>query len=412
MKLLQPVPILRMMDEAKAREFYVDFLGFSVDFEHRFADNAPLYMQIRRSGCTLHLSEHHGDAVPGGALRIEVDDVDALNRELVEKHYKYANPGVADTPWRTREMTIKDPFGNRLVFTQPRTIVLPSFDAGELRGAMTAVGLTARWVAAARALETECEEPLYRDPLARDLAGPAGFALMNAMRAALGLVDSARPESYLTIRTKYLDDALLEAVVRDRLTQVVILAAGMDARAFRLDWPSGVTVFEIDRDDIFDYKEPLLAARGARAACGRRVVRADLAQSWVTTLTGAGFDPGRPAAFLIEGLLMYLDEADANGVLESVSSVAAPGSWIGLDAVNTHMLTAPYMAAYMNRLAEAGCPWTFGVDDPAALLSRFGWRATVVSPGEPEASYGRWPFPPMSRTMTGAPRSFFVTAVR
>jgi methyltransferase (TIGR00027 family) len=410
MNLLQPVPILRMMDEAKAREFYVDFLGFAIDFEHRFADNAPLYMQIHRSGCMIHLSEHHGDAVPGGALRIEVDDIDALNRELVEKHYKYANPGVADTPWRTREMTIQDPFGNRLVFTQPRT--LPSFDVGELRGSMTAVGLTAQWVAANRALETEWPEPLYRDPLARELAGPAGFAMMNATRAVLGLIDSNRPEPYLTIRTKYLDDALLAAIRRQPLTQVVILAAGMDARAFRLEWPSQVTLFEVDRNDIFDYKEPRLAAHGATATCDRQIVRADLARSWIPALTDAGFDTDRPAAFLTEGLLMYLDEADVDRILDSISALAAPGSWIGLDAVNTDMLTSAFTSAYMKKLAEAGCPWKYGVDDPAALLSRFGWRPTVVSAGEPGANFGRWPYPPTLRTMPGVPRSFFVTAVR
>jgi hypothetical protein len=72
MQLHQPVPVLRMLDEAKAREFYLGFLGFSIDFAHRFEDNAPLYLQITWSGCTIHLSEHYGDAVPGGALRIQV----------------------------------------------------------------------------------------------------------------------------------------------------------------------------------------------------------------------------------------------------------------------------------------------------------------------------------------------------
>lgn len=117
-KLSQPVPILRILDEAKAREFYVDFLGFKVDWEHRFDANAPLYMQVSRDACVLHLSEHYGDCVPGSAIRIETDNVDALNRELNGRHYKYAHPGVGDTPWNTREMGIKDPFGNRVVFSQ------------------------------------------------------------------------------------------------------------------------------------------------------------------------------------------------------------------------------------------------------------------------------------------------------
>src|SRR5690349_12841881 len=119
MKLSPPVPILRIFDENKAREFYVEFLGFAVDWQHRFSDDAPLYLQISRDGCVIHLSEHYGDAVPGGALRIETDDVDGFNRELLAKNYKYAKPGVAETPWQTRKMTIKDPFGNRLAFSQP-----------------------------------------------------------------------------------------------------------------------------------------------------------------------------------------------------------------------------------------------------------------------------------------------------
>lgn len=120
MKLAQSIPILRMFDEAKAREFYVGFLGFKVDWEHRFEENTPLYMQVSRDGCVLHLSEHYGDASPGTAIRIDTDDVDALHREFNDKKYKYARPGVGDTPWGTREMSIRDPFGNRVVFSQRR----------------------------------------------------------------------------------------------------------------------------------------------------------------------------------------------------------------------------------------------------------------------------------------------------
>src|SRR4051794_37883360 len=117
MKLGRVTPILRIFDEPKAREFYVDFLGFTVDWEHRFEPGMPLYMQVSRDGCVIHLSEHHGDATPGAAVRIETTDLDALQRELAGKRYKYARPGVNDTPWGTREMPIKDPFGNTLTFT-------------------------------------------------------------------------------------------------------------------------------------------------------------------------------------------------------------------------------------------------------------------------------------------------------
>jgi uncharacterized glyoxalase superfamily protein PhnB len=113
------IPILRSFDETKAREFYVDFMGFTVDWEHRFADNAPLYMQVSREGIVIHLSEHHGDCSPGGAVRIEMADVDAFSKTLREKGYKYANPGCGQlTPWGTKEVTLSDPFKNRLIFWQ------------------------------------------------------------------------------------------------------------------------------------------------------------------------------------------------------------------------------------------------------------------------------------------------------
>lgn len=112
------VPILRMFDVAKARAFYVDFLGFRVDWEHRFEPALPLYMQVSRDGCVLHLSEHHGDCSPGAAIRIDCDDIDALHAEITAKGYGYARPGIDATPWGTREMSVTDPFHNRVTFAQ------------------------------------------------------------------------------------------------------------------------------------------------------------------------------------------------------------------------------------------------------------------------------------------------------
>ncbi len=117
MNFAKTTPILRSFDEAKAREFYLGFLGFKVDFEHRFEPGMPLYMQVSRGDCVLHISEHHGDASPGAAMRIEVSDIDAFHQELAAASYKYARPGIEATPWDTREVTVRDPFGNRLVFT-------------------------------------------------------------------------------------------------------------------------------------------------------------------------------------------------------------------------------------------------------------------------------------------------------
>ena len=115
------IPVLRIFDEQKAKEFYVGFLGFQIEFEHRFGDNFPLYMSVNQSTCTVHLSEHHGDGSPGASIRIQCDDVDGLSAHLAAKQYRYAKPGPPGvTPWGSRELRISDPFGNRLTFYQTR----------------------------------------------------------------------------------------------------------------------------------------------------------------------------------------------------------------------------------------------------------------------------------------------------
>jgi uncharacterized glyoxalase superfamily protein PhnB len=116
MKLGKITPILRSFDEAKAREFYVDFLGFKVDWEHRFEPDLLLYMQISKDYCIIHLTGHFGDCSPGAHLRIETAGVDDYQQELLAKRYKHSRPCSEDTPWGTREMTISDPFGNSLSF--------------------------------------------------------------------------------------------------------------------------------------------------------------------------------------------------------------------------------------------------------------------------------------------------------
>lgn len=118
MQFSHVIPILRIFDEAKARTFYIDFLGFSVDWEHRFEPEMPLYMQISKGGIQLHLSEHHGDCCPGAGIRINMNGVRELQKELVGKQYAYARPGLEKKPWNTEECTVTDPFGNRLVFCE------------------------------------------------------------------------------------------------------------------------------------------------------------------------------------------------------------------------------------------------------------------------------------------------------
>jgi catechol 2,3-dioxygenase-like lactoylglutathione lyase family enzyme len=114
----QTIPILRIFDEAKAREFYVDYLGFKIDWEHRFEDDLPLYMQVSRDGLTLHLSEHVGDACPGSTVFVRTRGIEALHAELSAKKYKYLRPGVEIAPWNAKCMEVIDPFGNRIRFNE------------------------------------------------------------------------------------------------------------------------------------------------------------------------------------------------------------------------------------------------------------------------------------------------------
>lgn len=112
------IPILRIFSVDKAREFYLDFLGFTLDWEHRFGDNFPLYMQVSRGRLQLHLSEHHGDASPGSTVFVRMRGIAALHRELAAKDYRYLKPGIEQAPWRARLMDVIDPFGNRIRFNE------------------------------------------------------------------------------------------------------------------------------------------------------------------------------------------------------------------------------------------------------------------------------------------------------
>jgi hypothetical protein len=114
----QVVPILRIFDLEKAKEFYIGFLGFNVDWEHRFEAAAPVYMQVSRGQLVLHLSEHHGDCCPGSTVFVRMTGLRAFHGEITSKGYNYLKPGVERAPWNADCMEVTDPFGNRLRFSQ------------------------------------------------------------------------------------------------------------------------------------------------------------------------------------------------------------------------------------------------------------------------------------------------------
>ena len=110
------IPILRIFSLEKAREFYLDWLGFKVDWEHQFEENMPKYIQVSRGNLILHLSEHHGDACPGSTVLVEIEDIEEFHREIIAKNYKHNRPGLESTPWKAKVVEVHDPFGNCIRF--------------------------------------------------------------------------------------------------------------------------------------------------------------------------------------------------------------------------------------------------------------------------------------------------------
>jgi methyltransferase (TIGR00027 family) len=266
--------------------------------------------------------------------------------------------------------------------------------------------------AANRALETALARPLYRDPFAGHLAGDAGRSLLDAMRrASWPGYGATGPEPFLTVMTRFFDDALQQVVAESAIRQVVILNAGLDTRAYRLAWPSAVTLFEVDRSDVFEHMKAVLDRVGARATCRRQVVAAGL-HGWARALSRAGFDARTPAAFLVEGL-QHLDPSAADRLLRDVTAVSSPGSWIGLVLTTEQTRCSAFMTPYLQKMESLGFPpWRFGVDDPDAWLATYGWDAVSVVAGAPEASYGRFPYAHVPRGTPAIPRAFFTQGRR
>src|SRR5262245_60822243 len=250
---------------------------------------------------------------------------------------------------------------------------------------MDPVAHTARWTAALRAQESDRPDALFRDPLARALADEEGFAMLAASQQALAqqLADIG---TYIALRTRFFDDFALRTA-GEGVRQVVILAAGMDARAFRLSWPPGTTLYEIDQPGLLELKESILQREDVQAACRRIPLGVDLNRPWVPSLLAAGFVPQERSLWLAEGILYYLAEQSVHDLLGQVSSVAAPGSRLGADLVSASFFTSPWMQPALRAMEERGMPWRFGTDEPEALLAAYGWQAHARQPGEEGAHY-------------------------
>ena len=197
------------------------------------------------------------------------------------------------------------------------------------------------------------------------------------------------------------------------MRQVVLAAAGLDTRAFRLNWPPQVWLYEMDLPEVLDAKDDVIEAAGAKASCEQRTVRVDLSQeSWPEALLAAGYQPERPSVWLIEGLLFYLTRAAVHRLLEKVGDLTVTGSLLGLDVMNRGLFFSPAAWPMRAALAQRGAPGQFGTNDPETLMANHGWEAEATQPGEGGANYGRWPRPMAPRRLPGLPRSFLVKARR
>jgi len=267
---------------------------------------------------------------------------------------------------------------------------------------------TARWMAAARARESERTDRLFDDPLAETLAGPEGFEWLERMNLTAGW---AGPELYPVIRTRFFDEFLLDACTNGGCRQVVIVAAGLDTRAFRLDWPADTRLYELDLPEVLEPKQAVVNELGVQPRCEQRLICTDLGRDpWHKALRAAGYRSGEPSVWLIEGLLFYLPGPAVGRLLDRVGAQMTSGSLLGLDLMNCDLFLSPLTWRQRFALTSQGAPGLFGTNDPGALLKRHGWDANVIQPGEDGASFGRWPKPLLPKWLPGVPRSFLVRA--
>jgi methyltransferase (TIGR00027 family) len=272
---------------------------------------------------------------------------------------------------------------------------------------MDPIARTSLYTAMLRAQESARPDRLFVDPFAELLAGSQGTEILAWMEARAPGISQGQA---VPIRTRYYDDTLERILARPGIDQLIILAAGLDTRAFRLPLPSELALFELDRAEVLELKAKRLAGLNAVPRCRPIPIPADLAGDWSAALHDGGFDRQRPAIWLVEGLLYYLTETEVHHLLATLSELAAPGSWLLADVVGQSFLTSPYMAGFLATMAENGSPWRFGTDDPEGLMTRYGWHPHVTQFGENGANFGRWTLPVTDRADPDLPRGYLVVA--
>jgi methyltransferase (TIGR00027 family) len=270
----------------------------------------------------------------------------------------------------------------------------------------SSVGATATGVAVGRALASQAPQPLINDPFALPLVRAVGvdfFTRAASGQLDLGEVDGDAPwgmrrmADMMAVRTKLFDEFFLDAT-RSGARQAVILASGLDARAYRLSWPKATTVYEIDQPQVIEFKTKTLADLGAAPTAERRTVAIDLREDWPAALKAAGFDPTKPTAWSAEGLLPFLPPEAQDRLLDNITALSAPGSRLAVE----YMPNAGAMAMMVELMNQAVDRWRqhgFDVEmtdlwylgernDTVEYLDGHGWKAAPVFAADLYAARG------------------------
>lgn len=288
--------------------------------------------------------------------------------------------------------------------TVPESISTEGVDGG--------VGLTALLVAAARAIETHRPDSLAQDVYAEHFVRAAPASARWPVHIRQVPDGDANPlwgrfARYFGLRTRVLDDFLLRSVHAGGARQVVLLGAGLDARAFRLDWPADCVIYEIDREGVLAFKHQVLGELAATPLAGRVPIPMDLRADWVGALTAAGFDPAAPSVWLAEGLLFYLPVTAETYLIDTVDRLSAEGS-----ALAYEVKLEKDLLAYRDSPLYTATRHQIGIDllnlfdgeprpDSAADLAGKGWSTAVHTPFHFTRRHGRGPLPERNDALEG-----------